>query len=266
MIKIGKFQIFLEAIQAMNSEQQQPAIIEEFFDDILTVFTVCMEFVKIFSCMINQDATIITGKLTRNAEVFSEKLVKEDSFLTAEHSARNTIVGNIPPNRLCDKRDGDLLSNSRNEIKSMSASSSSSDKNMKSFKTCASSISTQLNRKDDQKGDRDSNIDIVGITDNNRNSNSNSSNIQTGLNSTVNIRDHVHTTNIRAHVHSTILSPSSAISKNNILELLELSLSIAILFCNISLSVTYNNLREKQSGGDGLRAKAVEDKKICRQD
>ena len=261
MIKIGKFQIFLEAIQAMNSEQQQSAIIEEFFDDILTVFTVCMEFVKIFSCMINQDATIITGKSTRNAEAWREKIVKEGSFLTSEHSARNTIVGNIPFNRLCDKRDGDLLSNSRNETNSMSASnSSSSDRNMRSLKTCASSISTQLNRKDDQKGDRDSNIDVVGIADNNKNSNinSNSSNIQiTGLNSI---------TNIRAHVHTTILSPSSAISKDNILELLELSLSIAILFCNISLSVTYNTLREKQSGGDGLRAKAVEDKKICRQD
>ena len=72
-MKINKFQIFLEAIQALTSEQQQSAIIEEFFDDILTVFTVCMEFVKIFSCMINQDATIITGKSTRNAEAWRDR-------------------------------------------------------------------------------------------------------------------------------------------------------------------------------------------------
>ena len=122
-MKINKFQIFLEAIQALTSEQQQSAIIEEFFDDILTVFTVCMEFVKIFSCMINYDAKTIIGKARRKAEVLAEKLGASNSLLTAEHSARNTIAGNISVNKLCDRRHGDLSSDSKNCTKSISDSS-----------------------------------------------------------------------------------------------------------------------------------------------
>lgn len=255
MMKINKFQIFLEAIQALTSEQQQSAIIEEFFDDILTVFTVCMEFVKIFSCMINYDAKTIIGKARRKAEVLAEKLGASNSLLTAEHSARNTIAGNISVNKLCDRRHGDLSSDSKNCTKSISDSSCKSDSSMRSLKTFDSSTSIHLHRKDDHRRDRDSNIDVVGMAINSSSSNNTQA---PGLNSSTNINAH---TNISA-----ILSPSSTMSEENILHLLELSLSVALLYCDIALSITYTNLREKQSGGDGARAKTVEDKKISRQD
>lgn len=51
LTKFSRFQLFLEALLGLTAEQQQEIIIEEFFEDILSVFTTCIEFTKIFSCI-----------------------------------------------------------------------------------------------------------------------------------------------------------------------------------------------------------------------
>ena len=95
LIKINKYQLFLDAFLALNAEQMQSAITEEFFDDILTVFTVCMEFVKIFSCMIRSNfAKALDEKSIEERKVFQNKLEKDCSILPGrEYSTGNVIAG-----------------------------------------------------------------------------------------------------------------------------------------------------------------------------
>ena len=47
--KLKAFQLFIEALLHLTSEQQCELIIEEFYEDLLTVFTTCVEFTKKFT-------------------------------------------------------------------------------------------------------------------------------------------------------------------------------------------------------------------------
>jgi hypothetical protein len=49
--KFKGFQLFLEALLGLNAEQQQEIIVEEFYEDTVLVFTTCIEFTKVFSCL-----------------------------------------------------------------------------------------------------------------------------------------------------------------------------------------------------------------------
>lgn len=56
LTKFKGFQLFLEALLGLSAEQQQEIIVEEFFEDTILVFTTCIEFTKVFSCLAYGDA------------------------------------------------------------------------------------------------------------------------------------------------------------------------------------------------------------------
>ena len=49
LAKLRAFQLFIEALLHLTREQQCELVIEEFYDDILTVLTFCIEFIKKFT-------------------------------------------------------------------------------------------------------------------------------------------------------------------------------------------------------------------------
>jgi hypothetical protein len=70
--KIRPFQLFLDSLLLLNLDQQQEVLIEELFEDVCNVFTVCIEFSKCFSGVPrNTEATTDTNVNKTERDEFS---------------------------------------------------------------------------------------------------------------------------------------------------------------------------------------------------
>jgi hypothetical protein len=82
--KFKGFQLFLEALLGLNAEQQQEIIVEEFYEDTIIVFTTCIEFTKVFSCLAYGDAVKNKSRKVKSNSI--------DSYPGEDVSASATVV------------------------------------------------------------------------------------------------------------------------------------------------------------------------------
>ena len=91
--KLNKFQAFLEAVLLLPAEQQQEAIREEFSDDILIVFTLCVEFLKSFSCLAFND---VLENIPQNIQNNLNVPKKSRNIRNVASGRKAEILTNIP--------------------------------------------------------------------------------------------------------------------------------------------------------------------------
>lgn len=82
--KFKGFQLFLEALLGLNAEQQQEIIVEEFYEDTILVFTTCIEFTKVFSCLAYGDAIKNRSRKVKSSSI--------DSYPGEEVTVSTTVV------------------------------------------------------------------------------------------------------------------------------------------------------------------------------